>query len=133
MAGPLAPTVEFVLMGALLNKDIGVEDLDPKTLSHTGQRVWKAVQSLGTDFDKRGVSLAAIEVFGLDKSRLQDYLAAVEKNETRNAAAVFDLLRRRSVLIGLANEVQNQLGTGNLDLDKIAGQISLSSREKAEL
>ncbi len=133
MAGPLAPVTEYVLMGALLNHDIAPEDLDVKTLSHTGQRVWKAVQSLGADFDKRGVVLAAVEVFGLDKSRVQDYLAAVEKHETKNAAAVFDLLRKRAALIGIANEVQNQLGTGNLDLDKIAGQISLSSKEKAEL
>src|SRR5712691_10530224 len=100
MAGPLAPVTEYVLMGALLNHDIATEDLDVKTLSHTGQRVWNAVQSLGADFDKRVVVLAAVEVFGLDKSRVEDYLAAVEKHEAKNAAAVFDLPRKRAARIG---------------------------------
>src|SRR5712691_13069942 len=101
MAGPLAPVTEYVLMGALLNHDIAPEDLDVKTLSHTGQRVWKAVQSLGADFDKRGVVLAAVQVFGLDKSRVQDYVAAVEKHETKNTPQDRPLHQKRAALIGI--------------------------------
>src|SRR5712691_3350964 len=68
MAGPLAPVTEYVLMGALLNHDIAPEDLDVKTLSHTGQRVWKAVQSLGADFDKRGVEICPKTLDSFPKS-----------------------------------------------------------------
>lgn len=136
MALPLASAVEFTLMGALLDKHLSIEDLDPKTLSHTGQKLWKAAQNLTTangDYDAKGVLLAASEVHGLDKGRLQEYMAAVTKHGTKNAAGIYDLLKRRNTLVQLSNEIQTQLGSGNLDLDKIAGAVAATSRHKQEL
>lgn len=136
MPAPLAPGVELTLVGALLKKKITVDDLEPRTLSHTGRKIWQAAKSLqdqGGTYDDTGVKLAAVEVFGLAKDRLLDYLAAVAKAETTNAADIYGLLRKRNALIQVANEVQGQLASGNLDLDKIGGYVSAVVGAKTDL
>lgn len=122
MSSPLAPALEYSIFNALLNKEISVADVDRKTLSQVGQNIHKAISKLEEDkieWDLQGVVLLATEGFGLDKARLQEYLANVEKHKTPAAVSIHSLLRDRTTLLSIANEITQQVTSGEIDLAKI--------------
>ena len=122
MTGPLASAVEFTIFNALLKGEINHEEINRKTLSHLGQKIHQALEKLVKEagaFDVPGVVMVATEGFGVDRGRLEEYLAQVQKHESVAGASIHRILRERDTLLGMANEIQRQLSTGDLDASKI--------------
>ena len=136
MANLLAPQLEFVLMGAVLDKSIDYTELPRKTLSHVGQLVHQSIEKLTQEagtWDKVGVFMVATEVFNLDRALLQEYLVNIERQATTNAKDIHVLLQERNSLIDVSNEVQRQLLAGDLDLSKIQALTARSVRKAAAI
>jgi Mrp family chromosome partitioning ATPase len=114
-------------MSAIFAREIGPEAVESKTLSQVGrvihQAITKLVQEKG-EWDDLGVTLIATEVLGLDKGRHTEYMAAVAKAKSPSASVVHNLLRDRSTLLALTNEISHQLTTGDLDVAKLQTHFS---------
>jgi hypothetical protein len=76
------------------------------------------------DWDERSLFLTATEVYGLDKGRLDEYLANSRKHDTKSIKDIHKLLADRNTLIKMSNEIQKQLVSGDFDL---AGLQTISS------
>lgn len=125
----LANTLEYALIRALISKEIGPESVERKTLTHLGQKIHQAVEMIRADtgtWDEASVVLMVTDVFGVDKSKVQEYFGAVKKTQLPGAVTIHSLLRDRSAMLGLSNEIQRQMNDGNLDLTKL--QSFLTSR-----
>lgn len=141
--GPLAPTLEYMIFASILNGDIGIEAVERKTLSQIGQVLHKSIAKLVEDTgaggsfqlprDRESVFTLATQFFGLDKARLQEYLAQVSRHESRATPLIHNLLRDRSVLLDISNEIQRQLTTGDLDVSKLQVFLSASRGFNANL
>lgn len=135
----LAPVLEYSILNALLSQEIATADVDPKTLSQLGQAFHSAINKLEAQAEKwdiAGAALFVTQVLGIDQGRVKEYLAHVAKHATANARDVHAMLQQRESLLKISNEIQKQLGEGNLDLSRIsaiaAGGSKASNLETVE-
>lgn len=135
MGAPLAPALEFAIIGALLEREIGYEELERKTLTAIGGAIHKAIETLTVNngqWDRHGV-LMHVEASGVDRSRLEEYIANVAKHRTVNAKDIHRLIQDRSVLLQMANDINAQLVTGDVDVEKLLASASVRASKIRDL
>ena len=132
----LAPSLEYSLFAAVLGGQLDVTEIDRKSLSHLGQIIHKSIADLaksGENWDVKSVSMMATEGLGADKLRVNEYLGNVGKHEVPAVNKVYALLKERNALLNIANEIQTQLTTGNLDVSKLQTHITTAGPGKVDL
>ena len=132
----LASAVEFSVVAAILDKQLDVGEVDRKSLSQIGQTIHKAVSKLSQEtknWDIKSIILVVTDVFGIDRHRLEEYFVGVEKHHSTSMGDAYKILQDRTSLIKVTNEVQSQLTTGDINLDKLREIIDLRSSKTSNV
>lgn len=121
---PLSAELESAVIGAILRGAVPPDLVEAAELSNIGQLALRAIQSVPATvpLDSAAVLLAAVDGLGGSRPPLTEYLRACEKAAT-NGPDVLARVRNRRLLVDLANEVNNQLATGDFSADSLTGLI----------